>query len=364
MGHLASKQTAVLLHTNAQSHFKAAKLDPDVAELVRAWQDVGAPLGLTHEMFARFLGLPQESPIAEEAFRMLDTDRNHKVDALEVLSVCIVLAHGTLDEKLDSLFSIFDFSGAGRMNFDELNILLTSLFRGLVKFCDLRPGAAPGASGDSTADDEALVATCRQAFDGHNLPYEKHISREQLRKWARHDVEASNFLRLVEGAKGPKELEALLAKREEAQVAAFLPLAGGGADVPLEALLASAEVRRAFLPEGAEGSEEAVAGLLRAMAGPDGASVTAARFADGARAWNAFTAADGEGAGRVASSRTPLLVWLWQPGDAVSPQDLVGAPARERLAALGLPTDGGEVLRDAWLEACLRQSAGAAPPKT
>lgn len=42
---------------------------------------------------------------------MFDTDKNHSVDALELISAISLLRHGTATEKLKFLFDVYDESG-------------------------------------------------------------------------------------------------------------------------------------------------------------------------------------------------------------------------------------------------------------
>jgi Ca2+-binding EF-hand superfamily protein len=129
MGNVVHQQPRVVLQEDVQLHFKAATVK-EVEEVVHNWFEEGAVLGLTEDGFKKTLSLHSN---ATKFFQRFDTDSNKKVDAFEVLAALIVLANGTINDKIDTLFPVFDFSSCGYLNFDEMNILVHSTYRGLQK---------------------------------------------------------------------------------------------------------------------------------------------------------------------------------------------------------------------------------------
>mmetsp|Transcript_109684 Transcript_109684/g.317137 ORF Transcript_109684/g.317137 Transcript_109684/m.317137 type:complete len:371 (+) Transcript_109684:80-1192(+) len=368
MGPAATKQLPVILRSSLQRRLQSAKLSVEVTGMLKIWQECGAPLALLQATFSQVLGELDEGGAGEALFVLLDTDRNQKVDAFELLSASILLSEGPLDEKVDMLFSVFDFSGAGRLNFDELNIMFASAWHGLSKVCDLAPQSSAtsksGAAQPIERVDAILVRACRQSFDSHNLPYDQTMSHEQLKRWVRHDVEASAWLGRFQNARTPQDMDAAVLQFEERQVAAFHPLCTPGtAEAPLDAVLASSDLRQAFasvLQGASAGVDGAIRQLFEAMAQPGGLVVTASRFAEGARAWNAFGAIDASGTGHLPSAELPLLLWLATAEREPSPpEEEPGETAvQECLDSLGLPR-GDDVERAAWLAAQLRAKGGA-----
>lgn len=356
---------AVVLRSSAQAHFRRARLEYEVVDLIRRWQEDGAPLGLTQELFAQLLGCLVDSDVCEDLFRTLDTDANRKVDALEVLSASVLLATGSVDGKVDLLFSIFDFSGADRLNFDELNIMVTSLCRPLNKVCRRQH---KNDKDTAREEGEAFVQACRQCFDAHNVPYEKYVTREQVKRWAKHDIDAAALLQTFQQSKTALEVEDDILKREESQAHAFQMLcADGTSEVALTELLRSDAMRRAFLDQAADGCSGAEVtptataqreadykAMLESMAAMDDsgvALVTATRFTRSAHAWNAFAAVDFSGAGRIQASDVPALLWLSQAERAEAPEDMTEEALQQSLSALCLGVDDG-VTRAAWVAAC------------
>jgi len=236
MGNVGRTTPRVVLTDEVQLHFKGQRVNKEVAELLKGWFEEGAPLGLTPEVLEQVMRLQGR---ARPFFETFDTDGNGKVDAFEVLAAFIILASGTVDEKIEAVFPVFDFSAAGRLNFDEANILVHSVYRGLQKVCKTTP-----------VDDEAIIEVCRQMFDSHNLPYDRQITKEQVKRWLRSDFEAAAFIDVFHRSYSLVEVEASLAEREQRQAAVFHELCGpASSSVPAETLFGSDALRQALLPE-------------------------------------------------------------------------------------------------------------------
>lgn len=331
----AGSNAHVVLSSEVQLHFKALGLKKEVAEIVKAWFEDGAPLGLTPESFELLVRV-EGSGDSQSIFGILDTDHNNKVDALEVLSATILLSSGTVDEKAEMVFQIFDFSGSGRLNFDEVNILVHSVCRGLHKIC-----------GTQAVCDTDIMDIVRLMFDSHNLPYEKQISKEQVRRWLRADVDAAGFIDVYHNSHSLSEVEAGLAQRERAQATAFAEMcsADGGTAVAAECLLKSGAFRHTL----DDPDEEALQSFVALMS-KGGKDVGLERFAEASRAWNVFTAVDGAGDGVVEAKEFVNLLWLQH---RERPDMSTVEKQRE---ALGLKP-GDRIARATWVAANLRAMA-------
>lgn len=295
MGNVGLTTPRVVLQNEVQLHLKAGRVKKDVADLIKAWFEDGAPLGLTMEMFEQVFRL-QGRPVAN-FFNTFDTDGNRKVDAFEAFAATIILASGTVDEKMESIFPIFDFSGSGRLNFDETNILVHSVYRGLQKVCGTTP-----------IEDAAIIEVCQQVFDAHNLPYDKQVTKEQVKRWLRNDIEAFKFIDVFHNGHSLPDLEESLAQREQAQAALFTQLAGSASkEVPVDTLLRSDAFRQSLDSP----SDEALRFLVNAMSGPGGANVVGLeQFAKVVRYWNVFTVADPAGEDALDVKELGLLLRL------------------------------------------------------
>mmetsp|Transcript_51508 Transcript_51508/g.130906 ORF Transcript_51508/g.130906 Transcript_51508/m.130906 type:complete len:346 (+) Transcript_51508:49-1086(+) len=325
MGQGSSYGRLLVLQQEGQLHLKNAQLSKEVSDRLRTWQEDGAPLGLSSEMFGALLGLQGGSDLATSVFRSFDTDSNQKVDAFEVLSASIMLASGSLEDKIEALFSIFDFSGTGRLNFDEVNILLASFCRGLSKVC-----------GTPAQTDTDIVQATRQSFDCHNLPYDKQITKEQLKRWIRHDVEAASILDNFHKASSTSELEERFSAMEQQQAEIFQKASEGAADASLDALVAGGAFKQSL----GNPSDDVFRGVLKLMVNADNTTITASRFVAVARAWNAFEVLDASQRRELPPEDVPTLKWLCQAERQGFPEGLAGAPLQELCKSMNLPSEG------------------------
>lgn len=63
--------------------------------------------------------------------KMLDMDGNGKVDSYEFMCAMSLLAHGTLEEKAELVFGLYDFNKSGTLSKDELTALMTNTMMSL-----------------------------------------------------------------------------------------------------------------------------------------------------------------------------------------------------------------------------------------
>jgi len=344
MGQGGLRASRIVLQSEEQLHFRSL---PAQSEVAQRWHEEGCPLGLTLESFSILVGVNGRQDFVARMFRIFDTDSNQKVDSFELLSVAALLGTGGLEEKIEAVLPVFDFSGTERLNFDEVNILLASVCRGLAKMCNLP------AEGD-----DVLIQACRQCFDCHNLPYTKSVTKEQFKRWLRHDVDVAHYLDAFQQARSLAELDETLRQREEVQAVVFSHCSEGTAEVDLADLLRSTDFRSSL----GNPSEEAGQGLLQAMAGDDSVTVDVARFAEGTRAWNAFCILDAAGEATLEAQSFALLSWLSQPERTGMPEDISSQELDKRLVSSGLDK-GDTIARDSWIASRLRhiQAAKQAP---
>lgn len=317
----------LLLASDLQLHFKRASVNEEVTKIVSGWFEDGAPLGLTLEMFRHVLALNEQ---ADSFFREFDTDSNQKVDAFEVLSAYAILAGGTIDEKSEILFPIFDFAGNDRLNFDEINILVHSVCRGVRKVCNT-----------GTVNDNDVIDVCRRLFDSHNLPYDREISKEQVRRWLRSDVEAASFFDIFHNSLALPDVEAALAQRKESHSAVFSQLCGslGSITVPPQELIRSHNFRQSI----GDQSDEVCQELVDSMGD---APIVSDVFARALRAWSVFDVLDSLAEVKLDVKELPNLMHLQyrQPPTDKAVEEFRGQ--------LGLNLQG-HITRTAWIKASL-----------
>jgi hypothetical protein len=140
-----------------------------------SWQDSGV-LGFTPESFAVALRLSPEQ--AEVLFERFDTDKNGKVDALEVLAAQVTICKGSWDEKFNALVRIFDFSGSDNLSLDELHIFIHSTLRGILK---LTQNVA------LTSELTCVPMLCERIYESAASSKSSSINQTQLVRWLTGD---------------------------------------------------------------------------------------------------------------------------------------------------------------------------------
>jgi len=330
MGQGSDKMARVVLHTPEQTHFPGIVKD-DAAEIVKGWFEDGAPLGLDLEGFESVTRLP--STMVQRFFDIFDTDRNQKVDAFEVLSAMVVLSNGGLEEKIDILLPVFDFSGMGQMNFDETNIFLHSICRGLQKVCASAP-----------VEDQAVVSFCQSMFDSHNIPYSKHITSDQIKRWLRSDVDIARYLECFHGSLVLPECLKELDRLRQSQTKIMGELSGNvPVPVAVEDVLASRELLASL---GSPHEDLARQVVTAAAGGGTSTSALPSRYIDGFSAWNIFRMVSPDLSGDTAAVELKNLLWL-QKGAEPSDQIVDTRMAKMKLA------EDARIPASLWIESSL-----------
>jgi hypothetical protein len=339
MGNVATTTPRVVLQEDVQLHFKAATVK-EVEEVVHNWFEEGATLGLSEEIFQKTLCLHSN---ASKFFQCFDTDHNKKVDAFEVLAALIILSNGTIPQKIDTIFPVFDFSSSGFLNFDEMNILVHSTYRGLHKLVNT-PAPKDPETRILEIGDKELSDVCSQMFDSHNLPYDQSISKEQFKRWLKNDIEATKFVDAFHCGYSLPDVEAVLAKKEERQAAVFYHLLQGkvGGCVPVVELLYSEALKQSLDDPPAEIFENLVKLMATSSSGFQQASHE--RFAEVNHAWNVYNVVDNLKEGTLDPKELQPLMWL-QHRAKPSPADI-----QKELESLAIHPDG-MISRTAWITA-------------
>eukprot|EP00929_Paragymnodinium_shiwhaense_P041522 TRINITY_DN21556_c0_g1_i2.p1 TRINITY_DN21556_c0_g1~~TRINITY_DN21556_c0_g1_i2.p1 ORF type:complete len:340 (-),score=95.91 TRINITY_DN21556_c0_g1_i2:157-1176(-) len=298
MGVVGSTTPRPLLCTPLQLFFKnqaTTAAFQETHDILKYWWSNGAPLALTLESFSQLLGI-EGSHDAEAWFKQFDTDMNQKVDALEVLAMAIMLGAGTLDDKLEMFFSVFDFSAAGKLSFDEVSIFLLSLATGLHKVCE-----------SPLFEEDAIEEACQLMFDAHNVDYQKQITRDQIRRFCQHNDEAKDYVNTLMQACIIREKLEDLKLWEASEIDVFRQVAGTGDTVGVGLLKRNQRLQQALRAP----NQDAFGFLMEAIVTEPSTIVTTGRFAEAIPAWNAFLTVDDVGRGRVKAADLKLLLWLF-----------------------------------------------------
>jgi len=325
----------MVLHTSAQTFLGANYLKKDVARILANWHEDGRPLTLTEASFKQVLGLAENGEIAPVLFQTFDTDQNGKVDFGEVISAVVMLAQGPLDAKIEMLFPIFDFSNAGRVSFDEAQIMIQCICKGLEKVCEL-----------PMLSDPELIEASRQMFDAHNMPYSQEISKDQVKRWQKADMEASQFLDAINSAFVLGDVRKELQRRADAQVAAYREIESSGGEASLEELHDSAVFRQTLQSPSREVLQSAMTALKSAS---KSGKISSKRFSEAIQAWNAFAVLDHGGSGHLPSKELRNLIWLTSESSHAPSANFVDEVSED----LKLKEPGQEkISMAAWLTRC------------
>jgi Ca2+-binding EF-hand superfamily protein len=157
--------------------------------LERHRHDLGGAFALGPKQFAMLLAIPEKEAVA--IFRNIyDTDRNSLVDAFEVIGSVAMLSKMSIPEKVDLIYSLYDFNGSGDITLDEMTILLKTLVSGCAKM-DKK------ISPPSTEETERLAV---KAFSTADKDMDGEISKHEFDAFCYSHPMCKDFLDYWRGA--------------------------------------------------------------------------------------------------------------------------------------------------------------------
>lgn len=113
-----------------------------VEALWESFNDVADGFGISlremqaicHELTSELdVGLPLLNKKVEELFIRMDSDCNALVDAIEFLSAIAMASGMSFRDKLEFVFTCFDFDGTGQLSIDEITLAFRCTLAGLCK---------------------------------------------------------------------------------------------------------------------------------------------------------------------------------------------------------------------------------------
>lgn len=317
MGNKICCHPRVILTEDIALHFKSSNLVRDVSPIIDKWRKEGAELCFELKEFEATFDVVVDT---ERQFQVFDTDRNGRVDAHEVLMVYILLASGEVGNKVDMVFSVFDFVGSrgstGTINFDEAVIMFTACVRGLQKVCE----------SDFEVPDDEIVFHCKSMFDMHRIPHSGRLSKKFFKDWVLGDSGPRAFVHLFHDAQGLPDIHAQVQQRSLEQAAVFQMLAHGRLDVTAQALFGSQELRKTL----GDASDSEMLALLGLMFDDEDKD-------DESGQPNLLPSRSTRLVGRPADSPEPQQVPLWCQRIAGLIEDLL--EDREIMSFFGKPVD-------------------------
>lgn len=115
--------------------------------------------------------------------KMLDMDGSGSVDSYEFMCAMALLAHGTLEEKSDLIFGLYDFNKSGILEQDELKALMINCMTSL--------NSMEGKPAPTLEQIEAKTKTLMAAMDRNN---DKKISLAEFKAYVVKDKEILSIL--------------------------------------------------------------------------------------------------------------------------------------------------------------------------
>jgi len=296
MGNKLLTHPRVVLVTEIALHYKSSDLERDVHAMLDRWTNRGAPLWVGKQ---EFLDLFHVVVNGEKHFAVFDTDRDGRVDLIEVLSAYILLSIGPVRAKVTTLFSMFDFQGVGDLNFHEIALLFNAVLRGMAKVCE---GQVVQLGQDEC---EFFVRTL---FDHQRVFYSDRVRLDQVLQWCDEDPSPREYIEAFHHAYSLSDVAAKLHGREREQVAVFNLLALMAKDGPRVTVRLLFQNER-FLETLAQATQKEQTLLAKAMEDADG-HCGFDKFVAVLRPWNVFNECDLDGGRELDSREIATLLWF------------------------------------------------------
>jgi len=163
--------------------------DVPVGEALPSFKFSAAEGRLTREQFVachrklltdRGLAVPSDD-VCNAVFDLVDRDKNHVVDLMEIVCGMSLLCSGTQEEKFEAVFAIFDENGDGYISMDEMFTFLTSVFNVVLTPDVLNTMNSMGVRVES-AEDLAAV-TAMECFKTADLNHDQKLSIGEFQNW-------------------------------------------------------------------------------------------------------------------------------------------------------------------------------------
>lgn len=163
--------------------------DVPVGEALPSFKSSAVEGRLTRQQFAachiklltdRGLAAPSDD-VCNAVFDLVDRDKNHVVDLMEIVCGMSLLCSGTQDEKFQAVFAIFDENGDGYISMDEMFTFLTSVFNVVLTPDVLNTVNSMGVK-VASAEDLAAV-TAMECFKTADLNHDQKLSMGEFQNW-------------------------------------------------------------------------------------------------------------------------------------------------------------------------------------
>jgi Ca2+-binding EF-hand superfamily protein len=124
-----------------------------------------------------------------EIFDIFDVDDSQTVEAHELANCLAVMCGGSMGDKINAAFLLFDQNGSGTMSYDELVALIRTVFSLVKHTLDINEKRGKQYSdddsfaGDELDFDQLAMATAKKAFLDLMVPQSSEINYQQFVQW-------------------------------------------------------------------------------------------------------------------------------------------------------------------------------------
>ena len=118
-----------------------------------------------------------------EIFNLFDADRSNTVDAQELANCMSIMCGGSMSDKINAAFILFDMNNSGTMSFDELAGLIKTVFNLVKNMLDVSQERGTSYAGEIFPEldfPEFAVETAKKAFFDLSVPITAEINYQQF----------------------------------------------------------------------------------------------------------------------------------------------------------------------------------------
>lgn len=201
--------------------------------------------------------------VLSRLFGVFDTNGDGRVDYSELVSGLTVLCGGERAGKVEAAFALYDYDNNGYIEFEEMVLYLTAVFRVLYS---MQPGTQE-RMGVPPAD--LATATAQQCFAEADLNHDGRLSLDEFKLWynktsgsgAGNPVVTAANLKLPVTLEEAKAVSSLGSLAVDEVVRAFVAAADANGNLDRDAFLATLALLRARVP-GSDDDDEVMAELV------------------------------------------------------------------------------------------------------